>query len=142
MHAVEPEADEYFPAEQLVQETERPPTTFVCLPASQAVQLPDSATLYCPALQSAQDVSKLVALSALLYFPETQDVQELCPATVVTLPVVQSIHALEPVSDAYFPIAQFAHVTVAVDAAYVPTAQLVHAVAASPEYVPRAQETH
>ena len=68
--------------------------------------------------------------------------QEFCPTAVVTLPVVQSMHALEPVNDAYLPIAQLVHVTVPVDDAKVPTAQLVHAVAASPEYVPSAQETH
>ena len=139
---VVPDAAANFPDAQVVQAIDKPPTTFVCLPASQAAQLPDSATLYCPALQSTQDASKLVTLSGLLYFPETQDVQEFCPTAVVTLPVVQSMHALEPVNDAYLPIAQLVHVTVPVDDAKVPTAQLVQAVAASPEYVPSAQETH
>ena len=114
----------------------------VIFPASHAAQLPDSATLYCPALQSTQDASKLVTLSGLLYFPETQDVQEFCPTAIVTLPVVQSMHALKPVNGAYLPMAQFVHVTVPVDDAKVPTAQLVHNAAASPEYVPSAQAMH
>jgi hypothetical protein len=61
-----PDAAAKVPAAQFEQEIAKPLTTFVCLPASQAVQLPDSATLYWPTLQSTQDVSKLLVASALL----------------------------------------------------------------------------
>ena len=76
-----------------------------------------------------------------LYFPASQDTQEVAPLDAANFPAAQAVHDEEAATDD-FPATQSAQMVKPVADAYFPSAQLVQELAEEPEYVPSAQDAH